>query len=125
MLYDANRITLSATTDLTFTEDVGARFVACGWHVQHIDGMDIDAVDAALKAARAVEDKPSLIVARTHIGFGSPNKQDTFAAHGEPLGKEESRLTKRAARLARGAAIYTARRGLREFRKAVDRGAEI
>lgn len=96
VLYDANRITLSATTNVTFREDVGARFEACGWQVQHIDGMDVAAVDAALTAARADTDRPSLIVARTHIGFGSPHKQDTFHAHGEPLGVEEVRLTKQA-----------------------------
>src|SRR5512146_540538 len=96
VLYDANRITLSATTDVTFSEDVGARFAAYGWQVQEIDGMDVAAVDAALSAARDDEARPSLIVARTHIGFGSPHKQDTFQAHGEPLRKEETRLTKRA-----------------------------
>jgi transketolase len=96
VLYDANKITLSATTNVTFTEDVGARFAAYGWQVQEIDGMDVNAVDAALAAARADEQRPSLIVARTHIGFGSPNKVDTFQAHGEPLGANEVKLTKRA-----------------------------
>ena len=96
VLYDANRITLSGTTNITFSEDVGARFVAFGWHVQEIDGMNVAAVDAALVAARADVHRPSLIVARTHIGFGSPNKHDTFEAHGEPLGKAEVTLTKRA-----------------------------
>ncbi len=124
VLYDANRITLSASTDLAFREDVGGRFRACGWQVQHIDGMDIEAVDAALKTARAMDDRPSLIVARTHIGFGSPNRQDTFAAHGEPLGKEETRLTKRALGWPEEPAFYLPEEALREFRKAVDRGAE-
>jgi transketolase len=96
VLYDANLITLSATTNLTLTEDVGARFEAYGWHVQRIDGQDPAAVDAALTVARAIEDRPSLIVARTHIGYGSPHKQDTWHAHGEPLGVDEVRLTKRA-----------------------------
>jgi hypothetical protein len=95
VVYDANQVTLSGTTDLTFTEDVGARFDACGWHVQRIDGMNVESVDAALRAARA-DDRPSLIVARTHIGYGSPKKQDTFGAHGEPLGTDEVRATKRA-----------------------------
>ena len=102
VLYDSNRITLSATTNVTFSEDVGARFAAYGWHVQHVDGMDVAAVDAALAAARAEESRPSLIVARTHIGFGSPHKQDTFQAHGEPLGADEVRLTKQVG--TRGAA---------------------
>ena len=96
VLYDANQVTLSGTTNITFSEDVGARFAAYGWQVQEIDGMDIAAVDAALTAARDDEQRPSLIVARTHIGFGSPNRVDSFKAHGEPLGKEETRLTKRA-----------------------------
>ncbi|MEP7087628.1 MAG: transketolase, partial [Gemmatimonadota bacterium] len=87
---------LSATTNVTFSEDVGARFAAYGWQVQEIDGMDVAAVDAALTAARADDAHPSLIVARTHIGFGSPNKVDSFHAHGEPLGKNEVMLTKRA-----------------------------
>ncbi|MEO8484392.1 MAG: transketolase, partial [Acidobacteriota bacterium] len=85
VLYDSNLITLSATTNLTFAEDVGARFEACGWHVQRIDGQDVAAVDAALTAARAAADRPSLIIGRTHIGYGSPHKQDTWHAHGEPL----------------------------------------
>src|SRR5512140_2349372 len=96
VLYDSNRITLSATTNVTFSEDVGARFAAYGWQVQDVDGMDVAAVDAALGAARADEQRPSLIIARTHIGFGSPNKHDTFEAHGEPLGKDEVRRTRRA-----------------------------
>jgi len=96
VLYDANRITLSGTTNVTFTEDVGARFAAYGWHVQVVDGMNVAALDAALTAARAEESRPSLVVAQTHIGFGSPAKHDRCTAHGEPLGAEEVRLTKRA-----------------------------
>ncbi len=125
MLYDANHITLSASTDLIFSEDVGARFEAQGWHVQHIDGMDPNAVDAALSAARAVTDMPSLIVARTHIGYGSPNKHDKFAAHGEPLGKDEVRLTKESLGWPEDKSFYVPDDALREFRKAVERGAEL
>jgi transketolase len=95
VLYDANGISIDGSTDITFTEDVGARYEAYGWHVQHVgDGNDVEAVDAAVRAAKAVEDRPSLIVMRTHIGFGSPNKQDTASAHGSPLGEEEVRLSK-------------------------------
>ncbi len=93
-LYDSNSITIDGPTSLAFTEDVAARFEAYGWHVQAIDGHDMPAVEAALGAARAETTRPSLIVARTHIGFGSPNRQDTAKAHGEPLGEEEVRLTK-------------------------------
>ena len=125
VLYDANLITLSATTNVTFTEDVGARFEAYGWHVQHIDGHDPVAVDAALAVARAVEDRPSLIVARTHIGYGSPHKQDTWHAHGEPLGVEEVRLTKQALEWPDDRSFYVPEDVLREFRTAIDRGAEL
>ncbi len=125
VLYDANLVTLSATTNLTFSEDVGARFEAYGWHVQRIDGMNVAAVDAAITAARAVQDRPSLIVARTHIGYGSPHKQDTFHAHGEPLGKEETRLAKQAYGWPEDSAFLIPDEALREFRKSIDRGAEL
>jgi transketolase len=125
VLYDANRITLSATTNVTFSEDVGARFAAYGWHVQQVDGMDVAAVDAALGAARAEENRPSLIVARTHIGFGSPHKQDTFQAHGEPLGSDETRLTKRAYGWPEDRAFYVPEEAQREFAKVGTRGAAL
>jgi transketolase len=93
-LYDSNGISIDGPTSLAFTEDVAARFTGYGWHLQTIDGHDMVAVEAALEAARAERTRPSLIVARTHIGYGSPNRQDTAKAHGEPLGEEEVRLTK-------------------------------
>jgi transketolase len=94
-LYDDNHITLAASTQLTFTEDRAQRFTAYGWHTQSIDdGNDVDAIDVALRAARQETERPSLILVRTHIGYGSPHKQDTFAAHGSPLGEEEVTLTK-------------------------------
>ena len=97
VLYDDNHITIDGTTDLAFTEDVCARFEAYGWHVQAVgDGNDVDAVDVALAAAKAVQDRPSLVAVRTHIGFGSPNRQDTSKAHGEPLGVDELVLAKEA-----------------------------
>ena len=125
VLYDANRVTLSATTDLTFIEDVGGRFDAYGWHVQRIDGHDLAAVDAALTAARAIEDRPSLIVARTHIGYGSPTKQDTFEAHGEPLGADEVRATKRALGWPEEPPFHVPEDALRVFRSSRERGAEL
>jgi transketolase len=125
VLYDANRITLSATTNVTFSEDVGARFAAYGWHVQQVDGMNVAAVDAALAAARAEESRPSLIVARTHIGFGSPHKQDTFQAHGEPLGTEEARLTKRAYGWPEDRTFQVPEEAQREFAKVATRGAAM
>ncbi len=122
VLYDANQITLSASADVTFTEDVGARFQAYGWHVEHIDGQDTAAVDAALTEAKAIDDRPSLIVARTHIGYGSPHKHDTFQAHGEPLGVEEVRLTKRALGWPEDKVFYIPDEALAQFRKAVEQG---
>ncbi|MBI4954851.1 MAG: transketolase [Myxococcales bacterium] len=94
--YDDNRISIDGPTSLAFTEDVGRRFEAYGWHVLHTDGHDPAAVAAALAAAVAEPARPSLVVARTHIGCGSPNKQDTSKAHGEPLGPKEVALTKQA-----------------------------
>jgi transketolase len=125
VLYDSNLITLSATTNLTFAEDVGARFEAYGWHVQRIDGQDTAAVDAALTGARAVQDRPSLIVGRTHIGYGSPHKQDTWHAHGEPLGVEEVRLTKRALGWPEDRVFYVPDEASRRFRASIEKGAEL
>ncbi len=94
-LYDDNQVTLSAGTDMTFTEERRRRFDAYGWHTQMVeDGNDLGAIEHALHIARAETTRPSLILVRTHLGFGSPNKQDTFEAHGSPLGIEEVRLTK-------------------------------
>ncbi len=125
-LYDANLVTLSATTSVTFSEDVGRRFEGCGWQVQHVsDGNDLEAVDRALVNARAVDDRPSLIIVRTHLGYGSPNKQDTFKAHGEPLGEDEVRATKRNLGWPDDRTFYVPDEALREFRKAVPRGAAL
>lgn len=94
-LYDDNQVTLSAGTDITFTEERQQRFDAYGWHTQLVeDGNDLAAIAAALEAARSETSRPSLILVRTHLGYGSPNKQDSFEAHGSPLGVEELRLTK-------------------------------
>lgn len=94
-LYDDNGISIEGSTDINFTENVGQRFEAYGWQViGPIDGMDIDSVDGAIRIAKAEIDRPSLIICRTIIGYGSPNKAGTASAHGEPLGEEEVRLTK-------------------------------
>ena len=94
--YDDNKITIDGSTSLAFSEDVGKRYEAYGWAVQHIDGHDHAAIRDALDRAVAEQDRPSLIVARTHIGIGSPNKVDSHKAHGEPLGADEVKLTKQA-----------------------------
>ena len=94
-LYDNNHITIEGDTDLAFDEDVAKRFEAYGWHVQSVaDGNDLEALSAAIKTAQNETQSPSLIKVRTHIGYGSPNKQDTAAAHGSPLGENEVRLVK-------------------------------
>ena len=93
-VYLSNDITIEGKTDITFSEDVGKRFEAYGWHVEHTDGYDLDGIFSALKAAKSETERPSLVIARTHIGYGSPNKQDTASAHGEPLGPDEAKLVR-------------------------------
>jgi len=95
-LYDDNHITIEGSTDLAMSEDVGRRFEAYHWHVQRIDGHHRTAVAASIEAARAETQRPSIIICRTHIAKGSPNKQDTAESHGAPLGDEEVQLTKQA-----------------------------
>ena len=94
-IYLDNKITIEGATELAFTEDVGARYLAYGWHVERVEGENLLGVDAAMERAKN-DPRPSLIIARTHIGQGAPNKQDTADAHGAPLGKEELALTKQA-----------------------------
>ncbi|MEW5986971.1 MAG: transketolase [Chloroflexota bacterium] len=94
VLYDDNHITIDGSTELSFSEDVLARYEAYHWHTQRVDGHNPAAVATALRAAVNETERPSLIACRTHIGYGSPHKQDTAKAHGEPLGQDEVRLTK-------------------------------
>jgi len=94
VLYDDNGISIDGPTSLSFSEDVLTRFTAYGWSIQQVNGHDPAAIEAALQAAQADAGRPSLIACKTHIGFGSPNRQDTNKAHGEPLGVDEVRLTK-------------------------------
>ncbi|NJO85128.1 MAG: transketolase, partial [Blastochloris sp.] len=96
VLYDSNNISIDGPTELTMTEDVGQRFAAYGWHVQAVDGHSHAELAQAIEQAQATTTQPSLIVCSTHIGFGSPNTQDTEKCHGAPLGAEEVRLTKRS-----------------------------
>jgi transketolase len=95
-IYDSNHITIEGNTSLAFTEDVAGRFMAYGWHVQRVaDANDRERLADALTMAKAVTDRPSLIIVESHIGYGAPHKQDTSGVHGEPLGAEEVKLTKR------------------------------
>lgn len=94
VLYDDNSISIDGPTSLSFSEDVPARFAAYGWHTQRIDGHDPIAIEEAIYQARVELRRPSLIACKTHIAYGSPNRQDSSKAHGEPLGVDEVRLTK-------------------------------
>jgi transketolase len=96
-IYDNNHITIEGNTALAFSEDVATRFVGYGWNVTRVgDANDLDLLERALKVFKATTDRPTLIIVDSHIAYGAPNKQDTSAAHGEPLGEDEIRLTKRA-----------------------------
>ena len=124
-LYDDNYVTLSAGTDITFTEDRAQRFAAYGWHTQFIeDGNDSTAIDTALRAARAESKRPSLLLVRTHLGYGSPNKQDSFEAHGSPLGVEEVKLSKQNLGWPVEPAFYIPEAALKHFREALTRGRQ-
>jgi len=123
VLYADNHITIEGSTELTFTEDRTARFAALGWHVQQVErSNDVDAVALALKNAREDSGRPSLIAVRTHIGFGSPHKQDTAKAHGEALGVEEVRLTKEGLGWPLSPDFFIPDEALDHFREAVVRG---
>jgi transketolase len=95
-IYDSNKITIEGHTDLAFSEDVATKFVGLGWNVTRVgDANDLDMLDRAFQVFKDTQDRPTLIIVESHIAWGAPNKQDTSAAHGEPLGEQEIRLTKR------------------------------
>ncbi|MCC7104895.1 MAG: transketolase [Chloroflexi bacterium] len=121
-IYDDNHITIEGTTTGVFEEDVSRRFEAAGWHVQAVDGNDLVLVEAAVRAAQAETERPSLVRARTIIAEGSPNKRNTAAAHGSPLGVEEVRLTKENLGWPTQPDFYVPDEALRHFREAVGRG---
>ena len=123
-LYDDNEISIEGSTDLAFTEDVPARFRAYGWHVQEVGGYDLEEIGAAIHTAQQETERPSLIVCHTHIGYGSPHKQDTADAHGAPLGEEEVRLTKEALGWPPDAHFFVPDEALAVFRQAVERGRQ-
>ncbi|HQR37600.1 MAG TPA: transketolase [Blastocatellia bacterium] len=124
VLYDDNHISIEGNTSLAFTEDVGTRFQGYDWQVLRVDGNNLGEVEAALAEARADTGRPSLIVARTHIGFGSPNRQDTAKAHGEPLGPDEVRRTKEHLDWPIEPAFLVPDAALARFREAVGRGQQ-
>ncbi len=124
-LYDDNRISLAGSTDLIFDEDRAGRFEAYGWHTVRVeDGNDLESIARALRAAREEPRRPSLILIRTHIGYGSPNKQDSYESHGSPLGVEEVKATKKNLGWPVEPPFYVPDEALDHFRRARDRGME-
>ena len=122
-LYDDNRVSLAATTDLTFSDDTAKRFDAYGWHTQTVsDGNDLAAIERAIKAAQQERGRPSLIILRTHIGYGSPGKHDSFEAHGSPLGAEEVKATKQNLGWPQEPPFFIPDEALAHFREAIGRG---
>ena len=125
-IYDDNRITIDGKTDLTFSDDTAKRFESYGWHVERVaDGNDLGALDAALATARRVGDRPSLVIVRTHIAYGSPHKQDTPEAHGAPLGEDEVKLTKQRLGWPSLEPFYVPAEALAHWRLARERGARL
>lgn len=122
-LYDSNHVTLAGSANVSMEEDVAGRFEALGWHVQSIDGMDTAAVKTAIEAAQQATDKPSIIICRTVIGYGSPNKAGTFGVHGSPLGPDEVIATKENLGIPTEPAFYVPDEALDHMREAVDKGA--
>ncbi len=125
-LYDNNHVTLSAGTNITFTEHPALRFAAYGWHTQSVeDGNDLEAIDSAIRTAQREKERPSLILVQTHLGYGSPNKQDTFEAHGSPLGEEEVKLTKQNLGWPVEPPFLVPNEAEQHFRRALDRGQQL
>ena len=123
--YDDNHISIEGDTSLSFSEDVGKRFEAYGWHVQNLgEDLDLGRIEAAIDEAKSVSGRPSLIIVRTHIAPGSPNKQDTEEAHGAPLGEEEVKLTKEVYGWPTDEPFHVPEEALAHFRQAIDRGRE-
>jgi transketolase len=125
VIYDDNRITIDGSTDLTYSDDAARRFEAYGWHVQDLGDAanDVDEIREALAEARADTERPSLVILRSHIGYGSPNKQDTAGVHGSPLGEEEVALTKKNYGWPADEQFLVPDRALEHMREAVARGA--
>jgi transketolase len=124
--YDDNHITIEGNTSLTFGDDTHKRFEGYGWHVQRVeDANDLTALDAAITNAKEVTDKPSLIIVRSHIGYGSPHKHDTAEAHGSPLGEEEIKLTKQALGYPTVEPFWVAPEALNHWRKFGARGGAL
>ncbi len=125
-LYDDNHVTLAAGTPLSFSEDRAARFEAYGWHTQMVeDGNDLREIEGAISEAQKRLDRPHLILVHTHLGYGSPHKQDTFGAHGSPLGADEAAATKKNLHWPEDKPLSVPASALERFREALGRGAEL
>ncbi|MBV9504108.1 MAG: transketolase [Acidobacteriia bacterium] len=123
-LYDQNHVSLAGATGLIFTEDVARRFEGYGWHTRTVpDGNDVEDVAKAIQEAQQQKRKPSLILVRTHIGYGSPKKQDNFSAHGSPLGEEELQAAKKALGWSTMDKFYLPSDAVDYFRQAIPKGA--
>ncbi|MGD0838758.1 MAG: transketolase [Polyangia bacterium] len=126
VLYDNNHVTLSGTTPIAFTEDVAMRYRAYGWHVLELeDGNDLHAIERSIQSAKDERDRPSLISVRTVLGYGAPDKQGTFAAHGSPLGAEEALKAKQNLGWPETPPFYLPDEALGRFRGAIERGREL
>jgi transketolase len=124
-IYDDNKVTIEGSTDIAFTEDVALRFKAYNWHVQRVeDGNDLGAIQTAIETAKEHNAKPSLIILRTHIAYGSPNKQDSCEAHGAPLGDEEVRLTKECLGCPIDEVFCVPDQVLEHFSKVIEKGSK-
>ena len=125
-LYDDNRMTLAGTANLTMDEDVAKRFDSYGWHIEHVaDGNDLMAIERAIQASMAQRDRPSLVIVRTVLGYGSPHKQDTFEAHGSPLGADEVAATKQNLGWSYPEPFTVPPEARDRFLEAVSRGAQL
>jgi transketolase len=126
VFFDNNHIQLSGPTDRAFSEDVGKRFEAYGWHVQDVgEDLSVETLERATEEAKAADDRPSLVIVRSHIGYGAPNKQDTYQAHGSPLGEEEVKLTKDVYGWPDDKTFYVPDEAREPFKAAAERGRQL
>jgi transketolase len=126
VFYDNNHIQLAGETSMSFSEDVGMRFEAYGWHVQDVgEDLSVETLERAAQEAKQVADRPSLVIVRSHIGYGSPHKQDTYQAHGSPLGEEEVKLTKEVYGWPADKFFYVPDEARRPFQEAGERGEQL
>jgi transketolase len=126
VFYDNNHIQLAGETSMAFSEDVGKRFEAYGWHVQDVgEDLSVESLEHATEEAKRVEDRPSLVIVRSHIGYGSPNKQDTSSAHGSPLGEDEVKATKEVYGWPADRTFYVPDEAREPFKEAAERGRQL